>query len=946
VSLIDRVRAALRPEYDVQQELGAGGMGVVFLAHEIALRRMVAVKVLRPELATAEGAHNFLQEARALAQVTHPAVVAIHAVLPERDGLFFFVMEYIEGETLHQRLRRGPLPVREVAHLGDQLLAGLAKSHRAGVIHCDIKPGNIFLTERGAVLGDFGIARVLGDTDHGRSSSTGGGFTPDYAAPEQRSGRRPTARTDLYQMGAVLYEAATTRRWSAVASDARQRLPGIPGRLAHPLRRALEWEERNRWADASEFRRALAASQRWPPALLATLGVALVVLIASLIWRPPRAPLQPRVELTLLRFAGSDSAVATQLGRYTGEPLERFARIAVRPMTVSLHRPWPTRQEQIDFLNTRYYVTGEVSADSTVALGVFDGRGRQLRQIRVPRPPGGDPGSSVLLRLGHAAADSLVNRLFHEHYPAYRDVGGLGGSEDALAVDEFLRGEEEFHRDAYRAAEAHYRKALEYDPHFAVALWQLTLVHRWLRTLTLRELQDLDRRYRALLPPQYQALLAAQLKPTLAARFAAYQEAMGRFPENGYAVLLYADELYHRGALEGIPLDSALTMMEAAARLDPYLDQAPAYDHTVWANIRLGREAEAEAELARREEVVARARASSEAEGARRARFLRLAWYERFRPRLVPWLRAWKFWRPDSVLLRRTAEYARLGLSFDVPESERALGEMLRRHAIDLTMAAQGHEAQGLGLMMLGRAREALSQFDSADFRTAEIALERQQWRLLPSILGLPVPDSGGLPRARAALAQLSADSRVGVRTWWTLALASIDRGDSAAAAPWLTRLAAAAARDSAAARLHGLLQAFRAGRAGRLEVALTLSRPLLRYHPSIRAGDPFARSVLYLYRAEWFERLGRWQEASRTLVWFLNADIDGWAPAEAQAGEIDAVAGVLARLRRGALLLDHDQSSEACRDLRRVAELWRDADPGYAALKQRLGGLLRRCRQ
>src|SRR3989442_8229740 len=157
----ERLRAALAPDYELLRELASGGMGTVYLAREIALDCLVAVKVLRPELATANAVTRFVHEAQTLAKVRHPTIVVVHKV-DERHGLHFYVMDFLEGDTLQQRLAtRGPLTHHEARKLGRDLLEALEVVHGWGVIHRDIKPSNLFWLGRRAVLTDFGIAKQV-----------------------------------------------------------------------------------------------------------------------------------------------------------------------------------------------------------------------------------------------------------------------------------------------------------------------------------------------------------------------------------------------------------------------------------------------------------------------------------------------------------------------------------------------------------------------------------------------------------------------------------------------------------------------------------------------------------------------------------------------------------------------------------------------------------------
>ena len=198
-------------QFDVIREVGRGGMGVVLHAYDPCLRRDVAVKVLDPLLAGNEIARQrFCREARAAAAVTHEHLVTVHQVNEdETSGLPYLVMQLIYGESLEQRLKRvGKLPAADVARLGQQAAAGLAAAHASGLIHRDIKPGNILL-EAGTdkvKLTDFGLARAAEDVKLTRTGFVAG--TPLYMAPEQARGDAVDARADLFSLGSVLYEAA------------------------------------------------------------------------------------------------------------------------------------------------------------------------------------------------------------------------------------------------------------------------------------------------------------------------------------------------------------------------------------------------------------------------------------------------------------------------------------------------------------------------------------------------------------------------------------------------------------------------------------------------------------------------------------------------------------------------------------------------------------------
>src|SRR5688572_24248669 len=195
--------------YSLDRELGRGGMGIVYLAREVALERPVAIKLLPPSLAAVPGfRERFLREARTAAKLAHPHIVPIHAV-EETAGLVFFVMEYIPGETLGERVRRGgPLTVDEGTRIIREVGWALGHAHGRGVIHRDIKPDNILL-EAGtgrAIVTDLGIAHAEG------SAVSGAAGTPHYVAPELLDGGTPSAASDLYALGVTAWVALTGRR--------------------------------------------------------------------------------------------------------------------------------------------------------------------------------------------------------------------------------------------------------------------------------------------------------------------------------------------------------------------------------------------------------------------------------------------------------------------------------------------------------------------------------------------------------------------------------------------------------------------------------------------------------------------------------------------------------------------------------------------------------------
>jgi hypothetical protein len=262
--------------YEILGPLGAGGMGQVFRARDIQLDRPVAIKMLRNDRAgDFEWLARFEREARLLAGLNHGNIATVHG-LHEADGTRYLVMELVPGQTLAQRLQRGPLPVAEALAVGKQIAEALAAAHDRGIVHRDLKPANVMLTPDGKVkILDFGLARSTkpatpDDSSAPNEAQTGAGVvlgTTAYMSPEQARGLPVDRRCDLWAFGCVLYEALTGKRpfGGATAGDimaaildrspAWQALPaGLPPRVGQLLHRCLEKDLQNRQRDAGDAR--------------------------------------------------------------------------------------------------------------------------------------------------------------------------------------------------------------------------------------------------------------------------------------------------------------------------------------------------------------------------------------------------------------------------------------------------------------------------------------------------------------------------------------------------------------------------------------------------------------------------------------------------------------------------------------------------------------------
>ncbi|HSB54754.1 MAG TPA: protein kinase, partial [Gemmatimonadales bacterium] len=308
-----RLTAALADRYRLERELGQGGMATVYLAQDLKHDRKVAVKVLKPELAAVLGAERFVQEITTTAQLQHPHILQLYDS-GTADGFLYYVMPYIEGETLRTKLdREHQLGLDEAVRITTEVGDALDYAHRHGVIHRDIKPENILIQEGRAMLTDFGIALAVKESGGNRLTETGLSLgTPQYMSPEQATGdRRLDARSDVYSLGAVLYEMlageppVTGPNVQAMIAKLMTERPTrlrvvrdtVPEGIDTAVAKALSKIPADRFASVSEFSRVISASRdtpgrpRWVRVAVAG-GV--VVAIGAVAWvarghRPPVA---------------------------------------------------------------------------------------------------------------------------------------------------------------------------------------------------------------------------------------------------------------------------------------------------------------------------------------------------------------------------------------------------------------------------------------------------------------------------------------------------------------------------------------------------------------------------------------------------------------------------------------------------------------------------------
>jgi Tol biopolymer transport system component/predicted Ser/Thr protein kinase len=360
--------------YKVERQIGAGGMGEVYRATDTRLARAVAIKTCRQEFDT-----RFQREARAIARLNHGHICSLYDVGPN-----YLVMELLEGETLAEKLKRGPLSLEQTLLYGGQIADALAAAHAKGVVHRDMKPGNIMITKAGVKVLDFGLAKSSQD-EHLTGSNVVMG-TPAYMAPEQREGRECDTRTDIYALGLMLHEMATGKR---CLKGEKPSVAQLPEKLAHVIERCLELDQEDRWQSAADVRSELlwaakpvhAAEKAAPLVEMGRRGrlswfLAAALLLAAggvtgwLAHRPSAAEANPLANATFTRltdFEGEerDAAISPD-GRFVAFLSNRTGRLEI----------WVTQVGTGSAVNLTQGRTGNL--DGLVRALGFSGDGSQI----------------------------------------------------------------------------------------------------------------------------------------------------------------------------------------------------------------------------------------------------------------------------------------------------------------------------------------------------------------------------------------------------------------------------------------------------------------------------------------------------------------------------------------------------------------------------------------
>ena len=597
----------MRDRYKIEREVGRGGMAVVFLAHDVKHHRRVAVKVLRPELAAGLGPDRFLREIQIGAGLSHPHILPLFDSGQAGSSLYY-VMPYVEGESLRDRLiREGQLPLADALRIADQVASALAYAHGRGVVHRDVKPENILLSGGEAVVADFGIARAISAAGGDHLTQTGIAMgTPAYMSPEQALGSAEVdGRSDIYSLGCVLYEmlagappfrgatpqAVLAGHFATPAPAVRGARGAVPEAVERVIMAALAKDPADRFATAAELAEALAGTGPIPAVprrltrlvsgrvarVAAGMVLALVAAAALVMWpRQPGLANPAVVAVVPFRVAGADPTLrylregmidllATTL---TGEGGPR----AADPRTVmSAWRSAAGSEE------------GDLSQDATLRLARGLGAGRALLGAVVGTPgrlvlnatlvsvPGGEVRAQASVE---GPVDSLT-RLVSELAAQLLALGAgetrqrlaLATSTSLPALRAYLDGRVAYRRGRYEEAVDHYRHALEHDSTFALAALGLRSAGGWIGSPEMQRGQALAWLLRHRLSAKDRAMLVGLVGPRYPANSSerevldAWERAVVAAPDEPDAWYELGDQLFHAGQ----QIDAADSQQRAGA---------------------------------------------------------------------------------------------------------------------------------------------------------------------------------------------------------------------------------------------------------------------------------------------------------------------------------------------------------------------------------------------
>ena len=511
----DRLKTALADRYVIEQELGAGGMATVYLAEDLKHHRKVAVKVLRAELSASIGTERFNREIEIAARLQHPHILPVHDS-GDADGVLFYVMPHVEGESLKEVLARGAVPADEALRIVREVANALDYAHREGVVHRDIKPANILLSQGHAVVADFGIARAVSDV--GKDGLTQIGMavgTPSYMSPEQATADpNVDGRTDIYALGCVLYELlegkppfdgetaqAIIAKTISSPVPQMQNLDGkVPDTVPAAIERALAKDPNERYQTAGEFSQALEVSLGellvgtrpvvrrvvWAPVVAAAV---LVVMVVALVVRGSGSKVAAGADvIAVLPFdiSGASAELGEGMVNLLSTNLNAVGAIRTVDARTVLQR-WRSRggEDGLDLEGSlqvgRDANAGSILLGSVVAVGdgvrlnaeMYTTQGEELARVQI------DGATDNVFQLIDSLSLEILRTIWrsNEPVPSFDVAAITTGSLDAVRA--YMRGTLHFRRGQWDSAVAAFQQATTIDSTFALAHLVLAEAYGW-----------------------------------------------------------------------------------------------------------------------------------------------------------------------------------------------------------------------------------------------------------------------------------------------------------------------------------------------------------------------------------------------------------------------------------------------------------------------------------
>ena len=522
--------------YEIRSRLGGGGMGVVYKARDRKLDRDVALKFLPQQWSHDEGAkQRFVREAQAASATHHPNICTVHDIATAADGQLFIVMGYYEGPTLKQRLEQGPLPVDEALDIATQVADGLAKAHAQGVVHRDVKPGNLILTEDGVRIVDFGLATFVDALQLTAQGSTLG--TAAYMSPEQVRGEEADARSDVWALGVVLYEMITGHvpfrgaYTEAIAYAIRNDPPApfhdersdVPEEIEQLVFRALHKDPAIRFASGRELARALREARGLTlPQDLRTVAV------DARAAQDARAMTRRRGRRRLYAAAAVAAAMAVAGAVWVQWPVQR-THVAVAPV----RNETSYRELQPYRMVLTAELVGHLAGARSVRVVPYDRLLQIVRRFRTGADANVSDGAVLDAIAAHSGAGLvIVPTLLREGdaWKARAEIRDSAGSGEVITIETDAMTSALPKGAAYDLA---IQLAQRIQRHFLMSGPRRARVAEWLRGLVDREARQPPRRFEMLDDAEaFERGLDAYERMEYAAARQAFGEAAQRAPRN------------------------------------------------------------------------------------------------------------------------------------------------------------------------------------------------------------------------------------------------------------------------------------------------------------------------------------------------------------------------------------------------------------------------------